>query len=470
MREELNGFRGEKWENKLIQRFEKMRSEGNFRFLDVSEFEEIIDTYLDKGQLEKAEQTIHLALQQHPSSVSIRLKKAELLISTNEDEQALNLLNTLVPLDSQNYQVYLFRGSALARLGHEKEAVRDYDRALSAGMGMEGDIAYQAGTDLELIGRYNLALNYMKKAYHFNPYDTMVLFELGFLYRQLGYDKQAVDAYKRLLEEDPFNETAWSNIGEIYLKLEKHEEALEAFDFQLAIHRDSPEGLFNKGRTLMLLGRYAEAIGEYRIYVSLAPHDVSGMTNLGKCYRETGELSRALSWYKMVIEENPKDPEFFFQAAGIYELQGKWQKAESFCSKAINLDRGNAELWYELFRIAKHTGSLQRRIDLGDRVVNLAPDHSAYWLDFLMLLFDTGEKRRLEVIMKQAFKYHPDSAEMFYMKAAIRLFGGKTEEGANAFEKALSMDFLKHKWFLEKFPELNKFKIVHELIQHYKPE
>ena len=470
MREEAEGFLWNERGDNLVRRFEKMRKEGTFRFMDVSDYEEIINTYMDKGELEKAGQTIKLALHQHPGALTIRLRKADLLISLEEYEKALELLNLLTHLDSQNYEVFLLRGLACIHLGRKDEAILDFDTSLELGDEMAGDIAFQIGNELEIAGMYEEALVYMIRAYEINPEDVSVLFDMGFLYQQLGKDEKALSVYRKFLEEEPFDVTAWGNLGRLYLKLERYEEALDAFEYLLAVQEDNPEGLFYKGRTLMHMGRFQEAEEEYRIYVSRSPHDMEGMINLGTCYRENKEYSRALTWYKMAVEESPDNPLPYFLIAEVYGLRNKWEDAEIYCRKALERDHEDDAFWHLLYYIYEHTGTLRKQIEVMDTLTALVPDNISYWLEYLLLLYDLPGKREFEGTLKRALKHLPEAAELYYLKGIVRFQEGRYAEGEENFHRAWSYDPEKLDWFLEKLPGILQIPEAQEYIQHLKIE
>ncbi|HHJ10011.1 MAG TPA: tetratricopeptide repeat protein [Bacteroidetes bacterium] len=468
MKEKSEDFLWNERGNNLVRRFEKMRKEGTFRFMDVSDYEEVINTYMDKGQLEKAGQTIKLALHQHPGALTIRLRKADLLVSLEKYEKALELLNLLAHLDSQNYEVFLLRGLALIHLGRKNEAIRDFDTSLSLGDEMSGDIAYQIGNELEIAGMYEEALIYMIKAYEENPDDVLVLLDMGLIYQQLGMNDDALRVYRDFLEEEPFDVTAWGNLGRLYLRMERYEEALEAFEYLLAIQDNNPEGLFYKGRTLMQMERFREAEEEFRIYVSQSPHDVEGMINLGICYRQTGEYGRALSWYKMAVEESPDNPLPYFLIAKVYSLRNKWEDAEIYCRKALDRDHEDDEFWYLLYHIYKHTGTLRKQIEVMDTLTALVPDNASYWLEYLLLLYDLPGKREFEGTLKRALKHLPSAAELYYLQGIVRFQEGKYAEGEENFLRAWSYDPGKIDWFLEKFPHILQIPEAQECIQQLK--
>ena len=332
------------------------------------------------------------------------------------------------------------------------------------------DIAFQIGNELEIAGWYADALPFMKIAYQEDEDNLAALFDMGFVYEQLGKNDDAIKMYEKLLDEDPFDLIAWGNLGKLFLKLERYTEALDAFEYQLAIHENNLEGLFNKGRALMHLGRFGDAAKEYRIYASLSPHDVNAMINLGSCYRETGEYGRSLSWFKMAIEEDAENPLPYFLIAEVYMLRENWEEAENYCRKALELDGEDDEIWFALYRILEYTGTPRQRLEVMDMITALAPDNLAYWIEYLVLLYVLREKREFEIVLKRAEKYLPEAAELLYMKGIVRFMEGKTEEGEELFIRAWSFDPSKLDWFLDRFHDILDVPGLHEFIKQLKSE
>ena len=79
MRSDDNTFYRED-DHSLVKRYEKMRREKTRSFFDVHEFENIIDYYLEMNKLVKASLAVKCGLAQHPGSVGIQIRKANLLI------------------------------------------------------------------------------------------------------------------------------------------------------------------------------------------------------------------------------------------------------------------------------------------------------------------------------------------------------------------------------------------------------
>ncbi|MBM3434677.1 MAG: hypothetical protein FJY07_00500 [Bacteroidetes bacterium] len=75
----------------LVDRFDRMVQKGERYFFDVDEFEMIIDHYLIDNQLDKTNLAIKYAMEQHPRISSFMLKKAQMLVSSNHINKALEL-------------------------------------------------------------------------------------------------------------------------------------------------------------------------------------------------------------------------------------------------------------------------------------------------------------------------------------------------------------------------------------------
>jgi len=70
-----------------------MLKTNNVYFFDSVEFEEIIQHYLDNGKHSLANKAVKLGLEQHPTSIVLKLLKVELLIFEDKLQNATSLIN-----------------------------------------------------------------------------------------------------------------------------------------------------------------------------------------------------------------------------------------------------------------------------------------------------------------------------------------------------------------------------------------
>ena len=98
----------ENFYNKMsLSKFESMLKTNSVFFFDSTEFESIIQHYLDVGRQSLAEKAINLGLEQHPTSISLRLLKAESYIFIDKLDEADAILNSLHALEPNNEEIYI---------------------------------------------------------------------------------------------------------------------------------------------------------------------------------------------------------------------------------------------------------------------------------------------------------------------------------------------------------------------------
>ena len=68
----------------LVEKFENMLSNGSLLFFDVDEFENLIEYYSIRNNIDTAFTVINMAKNQHPTSAAFMLKEAELLTFSNK--------------------------------------------------------------------------------------------------------------------------------------------------------------------------------------------------------------------------------------------------------------------------------------------------------------------------------------------------------------------------------------------------
>ena len=77
----------------LLNKFEEMLKKNTQYFFDVEEFEEIIDSLIEERNISKALKACKLAISQHPFTISLLIKQAQLFVASNNIKKALEILN-----------------------------------------------------------------------------------------------------------------------------------------------------------------------------------------------------------------------------------------------------------------------------------------------------------------------------------------------------------------------------------------
>ena len=98
-----------------LKKFELLLKTNNVFFFDSNEFENIIHHYLEIGKVALAKKAINLGLDQHPSSINLRLFRVEILIFENDFNAAEKLLNSLFELEPNNEELFIQRANIYSK-------------------------------------------------------------------------------------------------------------------------------------------------------------------------------------------------------------------------------------------------------------------------------------------------------------------------------------------------------------------
>ena len=115
----------------VLKRYKQMLTEQRTEFFDVADFEFIADQYIDKSQFSNALQACEIALRQHPNSIIVKIKKAQIYLSQLKLQKAIHLLKQLEEIENTNPDVMMMLGTCHNMKGEAPPAARK--RARSCG-------------------------------------------------------------------------------------------------------------------------------------------------------------------------------------------------------------------------------------------------------------------------------------------------------------------------------------------------
>ena len=116
--------------NLPLTKFESMLKTNHVLFFDSEEFENIIHHYLNQGKIALAKKAIKLGLNQHPSSINLKLFKVEIYVFEDKLIEADLLLNELHSLDPMNEEVYIQKANVFSKRDEHEQAINVLKKAL----------------------------------------------------------------------------------------------------------------------------------------------------------------------------------------------------------------------------------------------------------------------------------------------------------------------------------------------------
>lgn len=452
----------------LLRKYEDMKSGKQSIFFDVEEFEQIIDYYLDDFQYDEAREAADLGKRQHPASVEIKYKFIHIYIEQGKPKKALALLDEIPVWEENNPERYFLKGTALCLIGKLKESEAQFDRGLE----LSGDDTFEALVNISIafenVRHFELALKYLMQAYHQQPENLSVLYDLGYFYDRLHKFDESLKYYQQYLDLDPYSDNVWYNIGIVYHKLEHFEKAVDAYEFSIAINPDYASSYFNKASVWVNAGNYGKAIESYREFLDVEPESTQAYCYMGDCYEQMGRLEDALHSFRRVIELDNSDPEGWFGAGMIYHRMGSQQEAITYILKAIEFDNKNLDYWINLGYANEDAGLLDEALKCYGYVTRTDVNDLDGWSALTGLLMKEGLYEKAIGSLREAFVHHSKDPGIKLKMAVCHLKLGEKELSVKFLGEALEANSDLESEFSYFFPEGVRELEIELIIQQYK--
>ncbi len=452
----------------LLRKYEDMRSGIQSIFFDVEEFEQIIDYYLDDFQYEEARKAAQLGKQQHPTSVEIKYKFIHIYIEQGQPKKALALLEELPVWENASAERFFLKGTALVLLGKLKEAEIQFDTALEVSTEETFDALVNISIAFENARHYELAIKYLIQAYHQQPDNLSVLYDLGYFYERLHRYGESLKFYLEYLEVDPYSDNVWYNVGIVYHKLERYQEAVEAYDFSIAINPDYASAYFNKASVWISAGKYKRAIGAYRELLEVESENTQAFCYMGDCYEQMDRFDEALESFQRVIEIDNTDPEGWFGAGMIYQRLARHQEAITYILKAIEFDNNNMDYWINLGYANEDAGLFEEAVKCYGFVTRADAADLDGWTALTGLLMKESVFDQALVFLKEAHRHHNSEPLILVRLAVCHLKLGQRDPADKYLREALENDPSMVEEFELYFPVGTGIRVIDRIIKSFK--
>jgi len=215
---------------------EALTSHASLHFLDVEEFSEIIEIYLDENEVQKAKQTIRHALKIYPDNTDLIY---DILFFLNDFE----LWNDLL-VYSEHYigmegiWAEEHKLAALLHLGMEEDAFLFF-RKLKNKYKKEKEklsFVYVAMAEaLQEVDLYEASIYLIDEILPETDRDADADMYFYWLllqgYLSLGYTEKTMEIAEIIEQMNPLDAYMWHHLGKVYIDLQETERAIDAFEF-----------------------------------------------------------------------------------------------------------------------------------------------------------------------------------------------------------------------------------------------
>jgi len=365
---------------------------------------------LSQYEQKKYNETLNLIdkikLNTDSSEINIYKTKAFCQYYIKDYKNLILTYNSLILLESYNYQLYSNRGLTHYNLGHFEEAAIDYQKCIDL-YPYSSDLYFNMGNSLLRLGRHEEAIQYYSSSLKLNPFDFQVLTNRGSSYLLLGLDSLCEADYIRAYEIDRNNFTTTETLRQFYLRRGKLAKADSLFFGHIKNNPNSPMVFIDNAENYFQLGRYEECIAECSKFIALNPKTDIPYKLIAVCYSKLGQHYKSLEYYNRYIDLNKKDAQAYLNRGVEHHYFGNFGAAFSDVNKSIELKPD----YYEAYCTrGLHYGRNNYYFDaLNDfsKAIKLKPENSIAYENRSSTHFQMGKYKEALNDINKAFLLNP---------------------------------------------------------------
>ncbi|TXE16385.1 hypothetical protein ES692_12710 [Psychroserpens burtonensis] len=453
--------------NISLKKFESMLKTNTVLFFDSDEFENIIHHYLEIGKIALAKKAIKLGLDQHPTSINLKLFQTEIFVLENKFEEANKTLEALHILEPTNEEVYIQKANVLSKQDEHEKAVNTLLIALDLAPDDDegiGDLYALIGMEYLFLDQFENAKIYFKKCLDIDLEDYSALYNVIYCYDFLDENEDAITFINAYLDKNPYCEVAWHQLGRQYVTVKELDKALAAFEFAI-ISDDSFVGAYlEKGKVLEKKKQYLEAIENYKITLALDEPTSFALLRIGYCYDKLEKYDLAVQSYYKTVHEDPLLDKGWIAITKFYNKQKNYQKALFYINKAINIDSENAIYWKLYAQINWRLNFLEEAERGYKKTLDLGNYELQTWLSRADILIALGEFEAAILNLIQAAEFHPETAEIEFRLAGLNFTLHEHSKGHYHLKNAVLLNHEFGYIMEELFPKVMQKPTVKQII------
>jgi tetratricopeptide (TPR) repeat protein len=450
-----------------LSKFESMLKTNSVYFFDLVEFEEIIVHYLDTGKHSLAKKAVQLGLQQHPTSIDLKLLEVEILIFDNKLELASRKVLRIEELAPNNEEVYIQKATILSKGGRHREAIQNLKIALIH-TDDKVDIWSLMGMEYLYLDDFENARLSFAKCIDVDYEDYSALYNVVYCFDMEKDHDQAIIFLNKYIDSNPYSEVAWHQLGRQYFVLNRYKEALTCFDYAVLIDESFIGAYLEKAKTYEQLGEYEDAIKNYMITLELDDPTAFAYARVGECYQELGQPDMAISFYKKAVHEDPLLDKGWILLTDAYYAQEDYQKALYYISKALKIDDNNALYWRKYSDINIKLNFYEEAIKGFESCLELKDESIDIFIALADVLLFIGDFNDALNVLFRAQKIYKDFAEIEYRLAGLFFVLSKKSYGMTHLINGMKIDYDYHTIVKELFPTVYDLENVQKLLGDYK--
>jgi len=368
--------------------------------------------------------------------VAALIDEYEAYFDKNEFVRALQVAKRLVEIRDHAWD-WFNQGYCLDELGHYKEALGAYDKAIELDPN-DATSWFNRGVTLDKLERVEEALASYDRAVELDPdYGTAWLNQAWEL-SQLGRYEEALALYDQAIKLDSQYARIWKHRGWVLSKLGRYQEALTSCKQAIQLNSNDAAAWKNQGWVLSKLGRYQEALTSCKQAIQLNPNDAAAWKNQGWVLSKLKIYEESLASWGKAIELNRKDATSWNNQGWVLSKLGRYEEALASYDQAIKREPEYSRVWNNRGWVLEYLGHYEKALEAWAMVTELNPNYLTAWNNRSWLLRQLGRYDEALFYYNKAIELGEQSSHVFFNRAEVLLLLSRWDEGIVALDDALN--------------------------------
>jgi tetratricopeptide (TPR) repeat protein len=313
----------------LVEKCEEAYEKGQLDQMHYSEseFEYLLDYFMEDMDDEILFMLSHMAYSQHPYSLDLLIRYCEVMIVQMHHDTALAILHEKQALYPSDKDILFLIARGYIKKENPESALEYLELAVALAPDEEMEMTLTAAQDFIDVAHFSNAFALLKKVEMSSPDNQDVINDIAFCLEREGKLDESLHYYQKYLDKDPFNENVWFNVGTIFARELLLDKAHEAFDFALALNRNFASALYNKAILLTGEEKFEEGISLFKEFLEIEPDNLFALIGIAEAYFIKNEPLKALDYYRMAKFYDYHNPDANIAIAYISILGGDYDEA-----------------------------------------------------------------------------------------------------------------------------------------------
>jgi len=455
--------------NELLKQYNNLKNGKQFSFIEEESFLRLIDYFDDNDKLSSALEAVNFALEQFPYSSSLYIRKADILIATQNYYEGLSYLEKAEVLDSNDINLYILKTDAYLALDFQEKAANLLEEAIAVFDGEDRiELLFELADVYDDYENFDRVFNCLQLILEQEPTNEEALYKICFWADYTGKNEESIKIHEHIIDEHPYSHLAWFNLGTAYQGLKLYEKSIDAYLYAIAIDEKFDYAYRNLGDAYLRLRKYRDAIEALQKVLELSmPEDII-YEAIGYCYEKLRNPAQARFHYRKAVHLNASESRLYYKIAATYMEEGYWESAVKNIENAMSINRSQPDYHFAIAQCHVQLGHIKDAVVHFTQFIKARPKNAKGWKELIKCLFDAEFYEEALEQIHNAQKSTENKPLFIYYKSAVLFAMGKSKEALLQLQLGLETNSGLARQFIDLDASLLQHSSVSEMISNYK--